>query len=151
MIPVDRYSPLTVALSEWSFDPADTDRVLATCRDYYEKAKWPNLPIEIQLTKTDNHYMSPWNWPGLDRIIKFDFQYLTEDLTPAQIVQISTHLDGLWRELEARNIPFKAHWGKINSLTYDRVKQIHQLDKFAPLIRTVFLNDYLQTRLLPPK
>jgi hypothetical protein len=151
MIPIDRHSPLTVALSEWSFDPADTDRVLATCRDYYKKAKWPNLPIEIQLTKTDSHYMSPWNWPGLDRIIKFDFQYLTEDLSPAQITQISTHLDGLWRELEARNIPFKAHWGKINSLTYDRVKQIHQLDKFAPLIRTVFLNDYLRTRLLPTK
>jgi len=151
MIPVDRFSPLTVALSEWGFDPADTQRVLETCRDYYAKAGWPNLPIEIQLTKTDDHYMSPWNWPGLDRIIKFDFQYLTEDLDAAGIAGISTHLEGLWRELQRRNIPFKAHWGKINFLDYAQTRKIHQLDQFAPSVRPVFLNDYLRTRLLPPK
>ena len=151
MIPIDRLSPLTVALSEWSFDPADTQRVLQACRDYYKKAGWPNLPIEIQLTKTDDFFMSPWNWAGLDRIIKFDFQYLTDDLDAAGIAGISTHLEGLWRELERRNIPFKAHWGKINFLDYARVKKLHQLDQFAPLIRPMFVNDYLRDRVLPPK
>ena len=78
MLPVDRRAPLHVAMAEWAFKPSDLERLLQSCRSYYEQNGWPNLPIEIELTKTDHAYMSPWNWPGLDYIVKFNFMYLTD-------------------------------------------------------------------------
>ena len=78
MLPVDRRAPLHVAMAEWAFNPSDLERLLQSCRSYYEQNGWPNLPIEIELTKTDHAFMSPWNWPGLDYIVKFNFMYLTD-------------------------------------------------------------------------
>jgi hypothetical protein len=40
MLPVDRYSPLHVAMVEWSFDPVDLGHVLAHCRAYFERQGW---------------------------------------------------------------------------------------------------------------
>lgn len=150
MIPIDRLSPLKVALSEWSFDVADTQRVLQVCRAYYATAGWPNLPIEIQLTRTDTHYMSPWNWPGTDTIIKFDFQYLADELSTAHKAGIATHLQGLWQALQGAGIPFKAHWGKINFIDYAFATKNHQLDRFAKFVQPWLVNDYLRARILPP-
>ena len=73
------------------------------------------MPIEIELTKTDDYLMSPWNWVGLDYIIKFNFMYLTDVLsTEAEKDLIVSHLKGLWDHLLQAGIPFKAHWGKLN-------------------------------------
>ena len=117
MLPVDRRAPLHVAMAEWSFDPADLDNLMGRCREYFRHAGWPNLPIEIELTKTDNYYMSPWNWPGLDYIVKFNFMYMTDiSETESEKEQILTHLHGLWDHLMHAGIRFKAHWGKINFL-----------------------------------
>ncbi|MES2777196.1 MAG: FAD-binding protein [Bacteroidota bacterium] len=37
--------------------------------------------------------------------------------------------DIVWKELEARNIPFSFHWGKINNLNVTRVKKIYGTDR----------------------
>src|SRR3712207_8063023 len=63
---------LVRSMAEWSFAPADLRRVIKACTAYFKANRWPNLPIEIELTKTDNHLMSPWNWEGLDYIVKLD-------------------------------------------------------------------------------
>jgi hypothetical protein len=151
MLPVDRRAPLHVAMAEWSFNPADLPRLLQCCRDYYRQNGWPNLPIEIELTKTDHAFMSPWNWPGLDYIVKLNFMYLT-DITEAgpQKDEISTHLHGLWDYLIRANIPFKAHWGKINFMDYEFVQSHFELDQFKPFISPMLLNSYLAGRILPP-
>lgn len=151
MLPVDRRAPLRVAMAEWSFNPADLDRLLTLCRQYYEKNGWPNLLIEIEPTKTDDFYMSPWNWPGLDYIIKFNFMYLMEICkTPEEKERIYTHLHGLWNFLIEAGIPFKAHWGKINFMDYAFVRSHYDLEAFLPYTRPMFLNAYLQERLTPP-
>jgi hypothetical protein len=150
MLPVDRRAPLHVAMAEWSFNPSDLVRLLQSCRKYYQQNGWPNLPIEIELTKTDHAYMSPWNWQGLDYIIKFNFMYLT-DVSEAgpEKDEISTHLNGLWNHLIQDNIPFKAHWGKINFMDYEFVRSHFELDQFKPFITPILLNPYLMERLLP--
>jgi FAD/FMN-containing dehydrogenase len=148
MLPVDRRAPLHVAMAEWSFNPADLDTLLAHCREYFHKNGWPNLPIEIELTKTDQYFMSPWNWPGLDYIVKFNFMYLTDvSQTAPEKEQIIAHLQGLWNYLIECNIPFKAHWGKINFMDAKFVQEHFQVDRFKPFIRPMFLNKYLKNRL----
>ncbi len=150
MLPVDRRAPLHVAMAEWSFNPADLERLLQSCRDYFHQNRWPNLPIEIELSKTDNYFMSPWNWPSLDYIVKFNFMYLT-DVSQAggEKEQILAHLHGLWQHLIQAGIPFKAHWGKINFMDHSFVRSHYQLDRFTPFICPIFLNPYLAQRLLP--
>ena len=148
MLPVDRRAPLHVAMAEWSFNPADLDRLLQSCRDYFRHNGWPNLPIEIELTKTDNYFMSPWNWPGLEYIIKFNFMYLTDvSQTGPEKGAILAHLHGLWEHLTQAGIPFKAHWGKINFMDHEFVRSHYELDRFQPFIRPLFLNPYLKERL----
>jgi hypothetical protein len=150
MLPVDRRAPLRVAMAEWSFDPQDLDMVLARCREYFEAAGWPNLPIEIELSKTDDYFMSPWNWAGLPYIVKFNFMYLTDVCTNAEErAAIYTHLQGLWNFLLAKGVRFKAHWGKINFMDPEFVRKNFQLDRFRPYIQPMFMNDYLAERLGP--
>ena len=150
MLPVDRRVPLHVAMAEWSFNPADLDHVLEHCREYYRHNGWPNLPIEIELTKTDRYFMSPWNWPGLEYIVKFNFMYLTDvSGTAAEKEAILTHLRGLWDHLRQAGIPFKVHWGKINFMDAEFVRAHYQFDQFEPFIRSLFLNPYLTERLNP--
>jgi hypothetical protein len=150
MLPVDRTSPLHVAMAEWSFNPADIERLLDTCRKYFAKTGWPNLPIEIELTKTDNYLMSPWNWPGLDYIVKFNFMYLTDILgSEIERTRMIAHLKGLWEELIRVGIPFKAHWGKINFMDEQFVRDHFQFDQFKPFIHPIFINRYLIERFYP--
>lgn len=150
MLPVDRRAPLRVAMAEWSFNPADLDRLMALCRQYYQKHGWPNLPIEIELTKTDNYYMSPWNWPGLDYIVKFNFMYLMDVCETADDKnEIFAHLRGLWDHFTNAGLPFKAHWGKINFMDPAFVKSHFELEAFQPYIRPLFINRYLAERLNP--
>ncbi len=147
MLPVDRRAPLRVAMAEWAFNPADTQRLLAACKGYFKKNGWPNLPIEIELTKTDDYYMSAWNWPGLDYIIKFNFMYLTDVCkTPEDKQAIYDHLRGLWNYLVKSSIPFKAHWGKINFIDSNFTSTHYQFDQFKPFIQPMFLNPYLRER-----
>lgn len=148
MLPVDRNAPLHVAMAEWSFRPSDLNAVLAHCRQYYKKHGWPNLPIEIELTKTDRYWMSPWNWPGLPYIVKFNFMYLTDICTTAEAhAGILAHLRGLWHHLLAAGIPFKAHWGKINFMDPAFVRANYNLEEFRELIQPRFVNQYLKERL----
>lgn len=150
MLPVDRRAPLHVAMAEWSFQPDDVRRVLDACRNYFDDHGWPNIPTEIELTKVDGALMSPWNWPGLDYIVKFNFMYLTEVCkSPGEKEQIYTHLRGLWQHLEAVGIPFKAHWGKVNFIDPAFVAGNHDFDAFGPLVSPLFANDYLEERLGP--
>ncbi|MBE0697250.1 MAG: hypothetical protein IH586_10035, partial [Anaerolineaceae bacterium] len=147
MLPVDRYSPLHVAMAEWSFNPAELNRVLDRCKVYFSKNGWPNLPIEIELTKTDDYFMSAWNWPGLEYIVKFNFMYLTEIIGDEKERGLMiAHLKGLWDFLEQSGISFKAHWGKLNFMTPEFVQKNYQYDAFKPFIRRMFLNPYLRDR-----
>lgn len=150
MLPVDRRAPLHVAMAEWSFNPSDLNRLLQSCRTYYRQTGWPNLPIEIELTKTDRAYMSPWNWPGLDYIVKFNFMYLTDvaEIGPERD-KIADHLHGLWDHLIQDGIPFKAHWGKINFMDYEFIRTHFEFEKFKPFITPILMNPYLASRLLP--
>jgi hypothetical protein len=148
MLPVDRRAPLRVAMAEWSFDPGKVDQVLAACRDYFEAKGWPNLPIEIELSRTDDYFMSPWNWEGLPYIIKFNFMYLTEVCAkPGERQAIYDHLRGLWQHFLAKGIRFKAHWGKLNFMDGEFVRKNYQLDRFKPYIQPMFVNDYMAARL----
>jgi FAD binding domain len=147
IIPCDRKATLTCAMAEWSFNPADLAKVMDVCRSYFKANKWPNLPVEIECTQTSRYWMSPWNWPGLPYIVKLNFQYLTEFLTGDQIEAIEPHLKGLWDALDAAGIPFKAHWGKINFLTPDRVARDYGAAQFMPTVSPMFMNDYLRRRL----
>jgi hypothetical protein len=150
MLPVDRRAPLHVAMAEWSFDPADLNRVMECCKEYYQHEGWPNLPIEIELTKTDHYFMSPWNWPGLDYIVKFNFMYQTDITSTApKREDILAHLRGLWHHLVQAEIQFKAHWGKINFLDSKFVGDHYRLDEFKPYICPLFLNKYLTDRFNP--
>jgi len=147
MLPVDRRAPLRVAMAEWSFNPAGLNNLMGRCKEYIHQHGWHNLPIEIELTKTDNYFMSAWNWPGLDYIIKFNYMCLTDvTQTPAEKEAIFVHLHGLWDHLLQAGIPFKAHWGKINFMDYKFVNDHFEFDQFKPFIRPLFLNPYLAER-----
>jgi FAD/FMN-containing dehydrogenase len=148
MLPVDRRAPLRVAMAEWSFRPADLQKVIGECEQYFEERGWPNIPTEIELTKVDGNMMSGWNWPGLPYIVKLNFMYLTEVCTePGEKDQIYAHLRGLWQHLERARVPFKAHWGKINFIDPEFAKRELELDAFRPLISPIFVNDYLEERI----
>ena len=148
MLPVDRRAPVRVAMAEWSFHPDDLHRVLGECHDYFGKQGWPNIPTEIELTKTDGALMSPWNWPGTPYVVKFNWMYLTEVCTkPGEKEQIYAHLRGLWEHLRSEGVPFKAHWAKVNFIDPDFVRQHHDYDGFRPLIAPIFMNDHLEGRL----
>jgi hypothetical protein len=150
MLPVDRRTPLHVAMAEWSFDPADLNNLMERCKEYYQLKGWPNLPIEIELTKTDNYLMSAWNWPGLDYIVKFNFMYLTDiSGTESEKEEILAHLRGLWDHLLQAGIQFKAHWGKINFMDRKFVDDHYRFDQFKPFICPMFLNEYLTDRFNP--
>lgn len=150
MLPVDRRAPLRVAMAEWSFRPQDVNRVLGECQGYFEAHGWPNIPTEIELTRVDGSLMSAWNWDGLPYIVKFNFMYLTEVCTePGEKEAIYAHLRGLWEHLQAARVPFKAHWGKINFIDPEFMRQNHGFDAFAPLISPIFMNDYLAERIGP--
>ena len=137
-------------MAEWSFNPDDLPKILSTCRAYFKRAGWPNMPIEIELTKTDNYPMSPWNWPGLDFIVKFNFMYLTDVIrTDQERAAMLAHLKGLWDFLLQSGIPLKAHWGKINFMDPAFVRANFDFAGFEPLIRPLFLNPYLSERLYP--
>jgi FAD/FMN-containing dehydrogenase len=150
MLPVDRRAPLHVAMAEWSFDPREVHRVIGECERYFERRGWPNIPLEIELTRVDGNLMSAWNWEGLDYVAKFNFMYLTEVCTkPEEIEAIYAHLRGLWEHLQAAGVPFKAHWGKVNFIDPAFAQANHRLDAFAPLISPMFLNDHLAERIGP--
>lgn len=148
MLPVDRRAPLHVAMAEWSFRPRDLQRVIGECEQYFEEQGWPNIPTEIELTRTDERMMSPWNWPGLPYVVKFNFMYLTEVCKePGEKEGIHAHLRGLWHHLRAAGVPFKAHWGKINFIDPEFAQRNHELDAFRPLASPLFMNDYLEERI----
>ncbi len=148
MLPVDRRAPLRVAMAEWSFRPADTQRVVGECRQYFEEHGWPNIPTEIELTRCDTALMSPWNWNDLDHVVKFNFMYLTEVCTePGEKEEIYAHLRGLWNHLGDAGIPFKAHWGKINFIDPEFAAANHRLGEFMEQVSPMFLNEYLEERL----
>ena len=148
MLPVDRRAPLRVAMAEWSFRPLDVHRVLGECQEYFGRHGWPNIPTEIELSRVDGSLMSAWNWEGLPYIAKFNFMYLTEVCTESgEKEAIYAHLRGLWEHLEAADIPFKAHWGKINFIDPEFVRRNHGLDGFRPLISPMFMNEYLTERI----
>jgi hypothetical protein len=148
MLPVDRRAPLQVSMAEWSFRPADLHRVIGECREYFEQRGWPNIPTEIELSKVDGNLMSPWNWPGLEYVVKFNFMHLTEVCTePGEKEEIFAHLRGLWEHLRAAGVPFKAHWAKINFIDPEFVRANHRIEEFRPLISPLFVNDHLKERL----
>lgn len=150
MLPVDRRAPLRVAMAEWSFRPQDLQRVLGECEDYFEEAGWPNIPTEIELTRVDGALMSAWSWDDVPYIVKLNFMYLTEVCrSPGEKEEIYAHLRGLWEHLRRAGIPFKAHWGKVNFIDPEFVRQNHDFEQFRPLIAPIFLNDYLTERLGP--
>ena len=149
MIPVDRLAPIKVAMAEWSFAPADLTRAMDCCRSYFSAKGWPNLSIEIQCSLKDDYWMSAWNWPGVPEsyIVKLNFQYITDSLSADEKAQMTTHLKGLWDALDAAGILFKAHWGKMNFLDPKRIAALYQPEHFMPLVKPLFLNDYLKARL----
>ena len=151
MLPVDRRAPLHVAMAEWSFAPKDLPRTLEACRAYFEAAKWPNLPIEIELVKTDDYFMSPWTREGEPYLVKFNFEYLTDFLSDDEKKALVEHLRGLWGHLRAQGIPFKAHWGKINFMDPAFVRENFQYDRFEPLVSPPFVNGYIRERLGTPR
>jgi FAD/FMN-containing dehydrogenase len=150
MLPVDRRAPLRVAMAEWSFRPRDLQQVLSVCRKYFGDAGWPNIPTEIELTRVDGGMMSAWNWDDVPYVVKFNWMYLTEVCrSPGEKEAIYAHLRGLWDHLRARGIQFKAHWGKVNFIDPEFVRENHDWDRFRPLASPIFLNDYLEGRLGP--
>ncbi len=150
MLPVDRRAPLRVAMAEWSFRPQDVHRVLGECEEYFGRQGWPNIPIEIELSRVDGNWMSAWDWEGLDYIVKFNWMYLTEICTePGEKEAIYAHLRGLWEHLESAGVPFKAHWGKINFIDPEFAARNHRLDAFRPLVSPMFVNEHLAERIGP--
>jgi len=145
IIPCDRRAVLHVAMAEWSFDPADLERAMNACRTYFKKYKWPNMPVEIECTPTDDYMMSAWNWPGLATpyIMKFNFQYLTDFLDDGEKRAMVAHLRGLWEHLVAERIPFKAHWGKIHFWSRDTVVRSHDQAAFRSYAHAMFSNPAL--------
>jgi FAD/FMN-containing dehydrogenase len=150
MLPVDRRAPLRVAMAEWSFRPRDLQRVLGECQDYFEEAGWPNIPTEIELTRVDGGLMSAWSWEDVPYVVKFNWMYLTEVCrSDGEKEQIHAHLRGLWEHLQREGIQFKAHWGKVNFIDPEFVRENHDFDAFRSLASPIFANDYLVERLGP--
>lgn len=150
MLPVDRRAPLRVAMAEWSFRPQDVHRAIGECEDYFGEAGWPNIPTEIELTRVDGALMSAWNWDDVPYVVKLNFMHLTEVCrSPGEKEEIYAHLRGLWEHLQREGVPFKAHWGKVNFIDPEFVRENHDLGRFRPLISPIFVNEYLEERLGP--
>jgi len=148
MLPVDRKAPILVAMAEWGFDPVDRFKVIDSITTYFAGAGWPNLPVEIELTKTDNYSMSAWNWKGLPYIIKFNFMYCTDSCkSQANLDKIKTHIDGMWKFFVDAKINFKAHWGKMNFMDPDFVSRNCDVNSFKKLVVPQFMNPYLKDRI----
>jgi len=148
MLPVDRKAPILVAMAEWGFDPADRARVVTVISNYFLSAGWPNLPVEIELTKCDPYNMSAWNWRGLDYIIKFNFMYMTDSCpTPELKNKIWEHIEGMWKTFMLENIQFKAHWAKMNYMDPDFVSRTTAVNNFKQSIIPQFFNPYLSERI----
>jgi len=147
MIPVDRMAQVHCAMAEWSFNPADIPRVKTLLAAFFAANKWPNLAIEIECTRTDAYLMSAWNWPGLPYIAKINFQYLTEYFEDGDMARMKAHIQGIWNMLTTSNIPFKAHWGKLNCLDVAQVAKTYNLAAFLPHVQPLFLNEYTRKRL----
>lgn len=107
------------------------------------------MPIEIELSKTNDYFMSPLNFEDLHYIVKFNFMYMTDTCTESEKEKIYVHLEGLWNHLIDAGIHFKAHWGKINFMNYNYVRDHCKLEQFQKFIRPAFLNSYLAERLSP--
>lgn len=145
------------SMAEWSFLPDDATKVKAECETYFTTSKWSNLPIEIELVKTDDYYMSAWSKPREgnsseypDYLIKFNFMYLTVvdgDAVDKFRSDLESHLKGLWDALVEKGFQFKAHWGKINFLTPEDVKNNFAWDEFKPFVCEKLVNSYLRERL----
>jgi hypothetical protein len=61
-----------------------------------------------------------------------------------------SNLQGLWESLEGGGIRFKAHWGKLNFLTAERVARDNDLKAFLPHVQPLFLNASMRVRLIQP-
>ena len=95
--------------------------------------------------------MSAWSWDDVPYVVKINFMYLTEVCrSPGEKEEIYAHLRGLWEHLRREGLPFKAHWGKVNFIDPEFVRENHDFDRFKPLISPIFMNDYLEKRLGPP-
>jgi hypothetical protein len=150
MLPVDRRAPTHVAMAEWGFRPKDINKVRGACEAYFKKHGWPNIPTEIELTQVDGSWMSAWGWDDEPYIVKFNFMYLTDVCTHAgDKEKIFTHLKGLWDQLLAEGIEFRAHWGKLNFIDPEWAARNSRLDAFRPFACPVLLNDYLEARIGP--
>lgn len=147
ILPVDRLAPLRVAQAEWCFDPADLSKAVALMRAYFGANKWPNITIEIELTRTDHYHMSAWNWPGIPAVAKFNLQYLTDGQSPENRALMMAHLQGLWHAIQASGLKFKAHWGKLNFMDTAFVAANFELEAFKPYVQPALMNDYLRARL----
>lgn len=148
MLPVDRHVDMRVAMAEWSFSPSSLGRVLEIYENYFKNSGWPTIPTEIELTKTDEYHMSPWNWKDESYIVKINIMYLSEVLsTKEKLIQMYDHIKGLWDALKKANIQFKAHWGKINFMDHQFVKGNFKLDSFLQLVNPIFVNEHLSKRL----
>lgn len=73
------------SMAEWAFLPSDARDVKAVCEAYFNEKMWPILPIEIELVKTDEYFMSPWSNPKEgsptgypDYLVKFNFMYVPD-------------------------------------------------------------------------
>ncbi len=148
LIPVDRMARVHCAMAEWSFNPVDIPRVKTMLTTYFEANGWPNLAIEIECTRTDTYLMSAWNWPELPYIAKINFQYLTEFFEDGDKARMKAHILGIWNMLDGADIPFKAHWGKLNCLDAAQVAKTYDLAAFLPYVEPLFLNGYTKRRLM---
>ena len=104
----------------------------ASASEYFDAHGWPNIPTEIELSKVDGNLMSPWNWPGLDYVVKVNFMYLTEVCTePGEKEAIYAHLRGLWEHLRVRVDPVQGPLGQ-DQLHRPRVRRAQPRDRPVP-------------------
>jgi FAD/FMN-containing dehydrogenase len=146
-----RQIPREEADLEGDYDPDEAETVLNFVFMLWDRvSKGAAGPLLDNTMKVVYKYlMSPWNWEGLDYIVKFNFMYLTDVCkTEAEKALIRDHLRGLWDRLIQEGIPFKAHWGKINFMDPQFVAQNYQLAAFEKLIHPLFLNRYVAERVL---
>jgi len=159
MLPVDRFSNENVycAMAEWAFHPKQIKEVVDLYRKYFSEHEWPNLPIEIEYVKSDGYYMSPWNSDSIGEAIGEATEFLVKINTmwyipskaegPGIRPQVENHAKGIWIVLKENNIPFKAHWGKINFTSPEDAIKLYDFDAFSPKIQQQFVNSYINTRL----
>ena len=57
--------------------------------------------------------------------------------------EIEKHAKGIWDILKANNIPFKAHWGKVNFTSREDIDKMYNFQAFQPHIQNQFVNKYI--------